>query len=378
MDKKGIDERQILWIFYFVMLVIIILSGIAFVNRTVNKIGLDEEYYARDLAFTLSMVESGNGDVIFNYKINEENFDFYIGKIDEVNKVVVGKDLSNVGDGFESRSYRYYSLGEFGIFKMPENLVFSRSNGRLAINEMTANLNLGIGDYLSGVISKDRFGSYRWVLEMVDEDKAIVRKEYVGIDENIADKATNTKNLIGGRLEKYDSIIAIASEKYGISVSMIQAIIWKESTGNSGIVNQVSGAVGLMQLLPSTAQLTKEQLLDPATNIDAGTKYFSQQLKRLLYDELALAAYNWGPGNVAKNCNTTFSTCQKLPSETINYVERVIGFRNEIDIANGEFAVGRSGEVIEIKLGEIEILDSEHTVEVTSLGDAGNVGVEVT
>jgi soluble lytic murein transglycosylase-like protein len=100
----------------------------------------------------------------------------------------------------------------------------------------------------------------------------------------------------------------------------VASIIEAESGFNPcAISNQ--GAVGLMQIMPTTAGSDElARLTDPTRNLDLGTAYLRQLLD--LYDgdlELTLAAYNAGPANVRRYGG--------LPPfrETRKYVERVLG-----------------------------------------------------
>lgn len=115
----------------------------------------------------------------------------------------------------------------------------------------------------------------------------------------------------------YDHIVEKASNKYGVDAKLVNAVIKAESAGNARAVSPV-GARGLMQLMPATArELGVSDSFDPEQNVMGGTKYLSQLLKRYHGNRrLALAAYNWGMGNVEKRLG-------KMPSETRNYIATV-------------------------------------------------------
>jgi len=114
-----------------------------------------------------------------------------------------------------------------------------------------------------------------------------------------------------------DRIIDHASGRYGVEPDLIRAVIRAESDFDSNCTSS-KGAMGLMQLMPETAQeLGVKNPYNPVENIMSGTRYLKSLLDR--YDgniPLALAAYNWGMGNVESHPN-------RLPQETRAYIARV-------------------------------------------------------
>src|SRR4030043_949561 len=101
--------------------------------------------------------------------------------------------------------------------------------------------------------------------------------------------------------EYYQSIIHEKASKYNIDPSLVKAVIKTESNWNEKAVSR-KGAIGLMQLMPSTANdMNVRNPFNPEENIEGGVKYLRYLLGRFNGDlTLALAAYNAGPTWVEK------------------------------------------------------------------------------
>ena len=124
---------------------------------------------------------------------------------------------------------------------------------------------------------------------------------------------------VADTLRRFEGSIARAARETNVDPELILAVVMEESAGNPDAVSS-KGAIGLMQLLPGTARdVGVQDPLQPAQNIAGGARYLKMMLDRFGGErELALAAYNAGPGNVEKAGGN-------VPDfkETRNYIERV-------------------------------------------------------
>ncbi len=123
--------------------------------------------------------------------------------------------------------------------------------------------------------------------------------------------------------EAYLQSINRACEKYGVDPSLVRAVVKVESDYDPYAVSH-KGAVGLMQLMPQTAQdLNVKNSFDPHENIEGGVRYLRYLLDRYEGNlKLALAAYNAG--------ETAVRRWGSVPPfrETQNYVKKVLGLYN--------------------------------------------------
>lgn len=123
---------------------------------------------------------------------------------------------------------------------------------------------------------------------------------------------------------RFAELIAQTAAKHQVDAKLVHAVIQTESAYNSGAISP-KGAVGLMQLMPATAQrFGVMDSTDPNQNVDGGTRYLKHLIAMFEPNlDLAVAAYNAGENAVIKYNNS-------IPPypETQNYVRQVLALYN--------------------------------------------------
>jgi hypothetical protein len=129
----------------------------------------------------------------------------------------------------------------------------------------------------------------------------------------------DASTLLFANDEYLSALIEHYGEYYQVDPVLVRLIIEQESAFDP-LAFSPAGAMGLMQLMPDTAWLLGvSDPFDPEQNIEAGVRYFAQQMDRFGSLELALAAYNAGPGAVE-----SWGGVPPYP-ETVNYVNSIMG-----------------------------------------------------
>ncbi len=141
---------------------------------------------------------------------------------------------------------------------------------------------------------------------------------------------------------KYRAEILHFSEQYGLSPILVASVINAESRFNPTAKSQ-KGAIGLMQVLPATAEeiaqkinipnFSAEDLLVPEINIQIGTYYLAQLITQFGDEKTGLCAYNSGPKTVSnwlKNSaySTDGATLTQIPyPETKKYTQKIASYQ---------------------------------------------------
>ena len=167
-------------------------------------------------------------------------------------------------------------------------------------------------------------------------------------------RATRYASTDRGRL--YDDVISEHARRNNVRAELVRAVVQVESAFNPRAISRV-GAMGLMQLMPATArEFGVLNAFDPVENIRGGVAYLRQLLDRYSNnEELALAAYNAGPGAVDKH-NQTVPPYR----ETKNYVKQISRI-TQTSLSNRDLGETRANQIYKVT----EIIDGREVVRYT-------------
>lgn len=156
---------------------------------------------------------------------------------------------------------------------------------------------------------------------------------------NVTSGFRTTQPVASRKAQRFEPLIQEFSAAQNVRADLVRAVIHAESAFNP-FARSHKGAMGLMQLMPATAtELGVTDPYDPAQNIRGGVTYLKSLLDKYSgNEELALAAYNAGPGAVAK-----YGTVPPY-RETRNYVARIKGQAN---VRAGGGKVQRKVEIVD-------------------------------
>ena len=128
----------------------------------------------------------------------------------------------------------------------------------------------------------------------------------------------------------YADRIAAAEVKYGIPTDMLARLLYQESHYRediiTGRVTSRTGAQGIAQFMPATAREMGVNPLDVSSSIDGAGRYLSALYRQTGSWTRALAAYNWGVGNVTRK------GIDAAPTETRLYYSQILG---DVNASNG-------------------------------------------
>jgi len=216
---------------------------------------------------------------------------------------------------------------------MPRNLV--------GIMICVALTGLSCGPLFAAPAARLATGSVAPAPRVVPEEKPAEAKEdpsVAAVEEYLASRNTG---LVREEIALLARTVVAEARRHRLDLALVMAVMHVESRFHNFAISP-AGAIGLMQILPSTGEEVarregipwhgSQTLLDPATNVRLGTAYLRELSDRYRGDlRAALAAYNWGPGHVDRRLQTG----TPLPTEYPNLVTQA---RAQRSIARVSFA----------------------------------------
>lgn len=133
----------------------------------------------------------------------------------------------------------------------------------------------------------------------------------------------NSTSKFSSKWIPYQDSFDKASTATGLNRNLLYSVARAESGFKSNAVSK-AGAIGVMQLMPKTAQGLGVDPTNPHENIMGGSKFLASMIKKYKGDvDMGLAAYNWGPGNLDKHLTKNQFKVDNMPEETKKYIRNV-------------------------------------------------------
>ncbi len=179
-----------------------------------------------------------------------------------------------------------------------------------------------VADILSGRISQNALDTAaRMIAVGIGREEAA---NYLDSQYQLATAAREALNALPAAVPfasftAFDVLIDRYANLHRVDAAIVRAIIGAESMFNSA-ARSGAGAIGLMQLMPSTARELGVDPYIPEQNIEGGVRYFAEQLRNFGGIDLALVAYNAGPGFAQRYASGKTA----LYGETREYVRKVM------------------------------------------------------
>ena len=237
-----------------------------------------------------------------------------------------------------------------------EIMAIIEQNRDVRLEEIAADKQEKYNDYELSVIDEyetkfKRNASYYLSIFLLDIWDSNTRNEFLGYSSEWGDMTTNLSS-------PYDAYFQEAAQSYGVPVALLKAMGKTESNFNQRAVSS-AGAIGVMQLMPGTAASLGVDPYDARQNIMGGAKYIAGNLEQFKgYSnglELAIAAYNAGPGAVIKYG-------YQIPpyKETQNYVKKVLGYLTIEERKNGNNEGTETDEDLSEPYQQLKTAVTEH------------------
>lgn len=181
-------------------------------------------------------------------------------------------------------------------------------------------------------------------------------------------------------LAPYRDAILAASQKNNLDPNLLASVIWQESRGKADAVSPM-GARGLMQIMPATGRdlglNTLDDFNNPEKSINAGASYLATQMKSFGGNiEMALAAYNAGPGNARRMGERVFNipeTGDYVAKITADYARRSLEMR---PISTQSLSQDRTATVVKVEQKEVvtvlERISADLTKFLTQISSKGD------